>query len=783
MNRPRALIASLATVAALGAAGGSPAIRASAATSTDPAGEITLPALYGPDLPKLSQFVGSPAGFAWQFSPFDNSPGLVFYSSYGGAQHVDAGSAGDADFTLAGSQLRLSEPLGETPLTGVPAIDITTGSPIANPRANQGVWGTGSGAIYRENINFGPSAGTYELERTDNTGSVVSTYPGVPIEGTDTGTDQAFVVDADSRGAVVQAWGDRGGESPVPSTLDYLDFTTGDYTVLDDTQYAGNAVATLSADDIVWTHAGHALYIPRDNLTATPAAASPDGGIDYVALSGAEFGYTTTHDAAGVKQSQRTVKTGVLGSTDFTALSNSVPILEPIEPANDGDFVVVAGNALANFGVYRLLPGATELSANLALFGPTAPLGIDASAGRILTVIGNSTSHPVDQTQLRAVAQKVRASRHHATLIKSTAVDADPDPSGGNTAYLERISTGTGARAVVLNGTEVVGSYAVPGSAFRATLSGNLLLVPFYADAATPKGGADLININTGVITPEPESAALYGGTESYLAADGVRQRDLATGADTLIPNSAGCTGDPQTTILQSDGDWVFCDPSQSDGLSIAYNVATGAQVSVPTAAALYDQSEGVNDVILAGGHVAWIDASDRSVHVLDLATQTDDVVGTAHPAVMWHQYLALTDDFAAWVASDDTTRVVPLSASATAAPRYLGAISSSKLTADSKGAAGRFRPQIDTDRPLTRWTMTIRNSRHHIVRTLRGTAPDGGVRPSWNGRSHHGRLEPVGVYHWTLSGRGSTGALVRANGVSKPIGGVVRIVRHHHRR
>ncbi|HTW18738.1 MAG TPA: FlgD immunoglobulin-like domain containing protein [Mycobacteriales bacterium] len=769
MPSVRALVAALA-VAGLTLAGGlAPSAAHADGGIPDPPGEITLPALYGDQLPSV-MVSGSPVGIAWQSTTYDyySEPDIVHYSVYGGAQDADGGVAGDGEFTLVGSQLR-----------GIPAsspqdgIDITTGDALPDAPQMQNSIGTGDGVFGQ--LTRGTDVG--DPVWYDDTTAQATTFGPILIDGTSDPSDELTPLVADSQGAIVLGWGARGsnpiaGDNPIMATLDYLDFATGHYTVLDDTAYSESAKAAMNSTYIVWTHHGHALYLKRSHLSATPAPATPDASIDSMALNGNELAYG--RDTGGGRHPDWTVSTGELGGETFTTVDTSMPISGNLMPADDGDFAVMAGDTVTDYGMYRLAPGSTQLGEPIVLFGPSDPLGIDASAGRIVSVVDASTAHPAQQRGLTATDASVTAASHSSVLIPRTWAGMTPDSAGGNTAYIKE--TGTGAVAVVLDGSAVVATYDVPDSAYDATISGRWLLVPYFVDHDHATAGAVAINLDTGASTAVPESEALYGDTEYFIGNGGVHALDLDTGAESVLPGSSACAGNPETSLLQAAGSWVFCDVSSADGASQAYNVTSGAVVAVPTTAAVGSAQDGVSDALLDNGFVAWIDATDRSVHLFDLVTQQDDVLGTAHRAVDSHQYLALNDDFVAWVASDDTTRVVPLGASSDAAPRYLGGITTTAFSPRLAGAAGDFRPELDTDRPLTGWTLTVRNAHGKLVRTLHGKAPEGNVRPSWNGRAASGKRAPDGVYYWTLTGTSHNGALVRASGAHKTISGTMRI-------
>jgi hypothetical protein len=752
---------------------------ATATTPVDPPNEITLPPAYETNLTRLAHIVGTSSGFAWQANNFinDDDQYEVHYTSYAGASDVNAGSTAQGLFTLAGSQLRLFATPGTPTVPAAPGVDITTGNSIANPAHNGGTWGTGDGTLSRVNNN---NAGTYVFVRTDNTGNVTATYPGLDFGGTSNFFDTTEVLVADPNGAVIQAWATRtiGGTETRYAALDYLEFSTGDITVLDDSNAAQNDEATMDGTDIVWTLGAdhhHAVYLPRNNLTATPAAATTDTGIHELALSGSHFGYATFQRVTGGDEQNRiTDYTGTLGGT-FTKVTSPVGAGGEIIPADAGDFAVVAGTTVDDYGVYRLHPGHETLGENLGLFGPTAPLGLDASAGRILSVVDLTKTHPVEQTDVVATGNQLHAAASSTQLIDRTSGDSFPEPTGGNTAYLAW--TGTGTQAVVLDGSTEVGRYSVRSGAYAVTMSGNWLLLPYAADIDTPKNGAIVLNLDTGAITSVPESRAIYGDTEYYVGNGGIHALDLGTGEDSLLAGTASCAGNPQWVVLEAEGNWVLCDPA-SGGPSTAYDVATGDIVTVPTTARVYgeEESDSARDVLLANGVVTWIDRTDRSVHVFNLATHADAAIGVAHTAVHNHQYLALNSEFVAWVAGDDTTRVVPFGSTSAAAPRFLSGIDADAFSPAAHGPAGKFRPEFNTDRPLRGWTFTVRDRHGHVLRVVKGTARNGDVRPVWNGRTTAGRREPDGRYKWSLTGRGAAGSLHRTNGSGKPITGAFEI-------
>jgi hypothetical protein len=597
---------------------------------------------------------------------------------------------------------------------------------------------------------------------------------------------QIFVDALDAGGAIVSTL--SLGGSTDPASLAYVDFADSSVTLLDGGNNADGDKTAMSGDDLAWSRGSQISWLDRSDPGATPGVIDAGSRVLDVALSEANVGYTTAQTTAG--KSGFSVHTGVLGAAAPLASADSE--YARVFTGRNGGFLVFGGSTTTDFGAYSLASGATSRGAAVVLFGPAAPLGIDASAGRIVSVLPDGKHSPAQQQRISSdtTNDHVVPSRP-SRLVNHSLDSAPPAASGGHSAYLTR-PTNDSCALVVLDGTTVVTSYPVPVTCYHVTLSGEFALVSYESqyidDTHRNPPGALLIDLDTGDRTIEPETEALSGDLLAYFAAGDVVVKNVTSGATTTVAtgvvNPDPAAEAPEFVQLSLAGHWVMWSTNGSDphptstGL-VAEDLTTGTVVTPAATTLPPDVVENDVDAVLADGVVTWIDQATRAVH-LDTLTDSgssDAVVGTAHRYADQHQYLALTDEFVAWVANDDTTRVVPLGGASVAAPAYLGGIRATAFSPALKGAAGEFAPALDASRPLSSWTFTI--SRHgQTVRVLHGSAAIGDVRPRWNGRTPSGRRAPDGRYAWTLTGKGAAGTLRATSGSTRPITGRIRLDR-----
>jgi hypothetical protein len=732
----------------------------------DPPGEITLPALFGNQLPTVNFFAATPSGAAWLLDEGDDRIGAASYTSYSGAQHTDA-NLGDTDvLTLSGSELT-GERDGH-----LTSLDIDSGT--SRPAACSPTYfvGNNEGCLTPDTIDSGPNAGPGVIL---NEGGQSQRFA-LPNPG---GVHFGITVDSlDATGAVVTAV--SFGAPDTSSNLVYLDFSTGETTVLADGDAATTDMSPMSPSAVAWNHGDDVDWLDRAD-PGTVHSLPVGSRVLEVALSGTNLGYTT---AAPSGTQGFSIHTGALASTSFATVTSEYP---GVSTGRAGNFLVTAGRTTTDFGAYALTSGATSIGGAVVLFGPAPPLAIDASAGRIVSVLPDGKNAPAQQQLIGSDSANAHLIASPASRLVQHSLDsAPPAASGGHSAYLTR-PTKDSCALVILDGTAVVATYPVPEGCYHVTLSGGLALVSytslFIDDTHRDAPGSLLIDLDTGSRTVEPETEALSGDRLAYFSDGDILVKDVSSGvtstvASDVVPNDPN-QDSAEFYQLSLAGDWLMWSVNSptSAGLT-AENLSTNTIVTLPATTILPDVVENDVEAVLADGVAAWIDSSTRAVHLVTLTPgATDTVVGTAHRYADQHEYLSLTDEFAAWVANDDTTRVLPLNAASTAAPAYLGGITPAVFSPIGKGKASGFRPQLDTSRPLTEWTFTI--SRHgHAVRTLRGTAAIGGVRPHWDGRTSSGKAAPDGIYSWTLSGRGAAGTLQSTDGSSRPITGRIRLDR-----
>jgi hypothetical protein len=757
-------VVALVLSGAVGASVGS----AVASSGRDLPGEITLPALYGSQLPQVNFFEATSSGFAWALDQPDEDPlATAYYTSYSGGTRVSSGVGNVDDLALSGSTLT-----GQTVNGGLGSVDINTGArqvahctPTAYDAAGD-----------NECLGFSPSGSSAVLANMTDDSTTVFSLPALPPGYT---VDPVGFVDSmDAAGAVVLVYATTAAYGNTDGELLYLDFATGHTVVMDNTNTAEADDFAMNDATLVWTMGYHKVFwLDRSDPTAAPSMVSSPAAVVDIAVSGSNLGYTTTNladpDASGGKY---LVHTGALGA-DLSSFGAAPSVYGAVETGRDGNFLVFDGTTVADYGAYTLATGSDTVGAPAVLFGPAAPLSIEASAGRIVSVLPDGARSPAQQRRMASNNKNTHLVASRSTPLVHHLIDAvAPSTSGAATAYLQRLADGS-CELDVLAGTTVVGRYPVPITCDHVTLSGNLALVSYdqhYISDNQPDTppGSVLIDLNTGVQTTEPDTEALSGDLLAYFTNGDLEIKNLSTGAlsETQLDELSGLAGyQPATgTPLSIAGNWVLLSVGINDGnyRLVALDLATGRTVDVPS-----DVMAGGQDAVLADGVLAWIDADTRSVHLTTLTDSgvTDTIIGTAHDYASGHDYLALTDEFVAWVASDDTTKVLPLSGASTVPPAFLGGTRVTSFTPARTGKAGDFTPHLAVTRPLTAWTLRI--SRHgHTIRILRGAAPIGAVQPRWNGRTSTGRRAPNGTYTWTLTGVGSTGRLHAKPGTTGPV-------------
>lgn len=773
-------VRSLAVAFSLAVLAGSSAGTAHAVVSPGSASEITLPPLYGDQLPQVNFFAATASGFAWELDQPDEDPlATAYYTSYsGGGTRVHSTVGNVNDLALSDSELT-GEAAGNGSLA---SVDINTGQRRVAHCTPTAYDDSGD----NECVGFSGDVTSATMTNTETGSSTTFTLPALPPGYTV--SPRGVVRSMDAGGAIVLVDATTSAMGAARGELLYLDFASGKTVVLDGDNTSESDRIAMDDSTVAWSVGYHQVdWIDRSDPTAAPSQLPTSAALVGVAVSGGNLGYSTSSlaDPDG-NGGTYVIHTGPL-STDPSTYGAVPNTYGAVETGRDGNFLVFAGTTVSDYGAYALAAGSDTFGAPAVLFGPTAPLSIEASAGRIISVLPDGGRAPADQRRVTSNRADSRLTASRSTpLVHRLIASVAPASSGAETAYLRRLADGS-CELDVLTGGTVVGRYPVPVTCFHVTLSGNLALVTYdqqYVDDGVPDKppGSVLVNLVTGSSTKEPETEALSGDLLAYFGNGDINIKDIATRTvQHLEPGEL-----PGLPDFQPDGDdalsiagrWVlvsYNDQSDTDRL-VAIDLATMKTVQIP-GAAMMDSS----DAVLADGVAAWIDADTRAVHLDQLSDTgvTDTTIGTAHDYASGHDYLAVTDEFVAWVANDDTTRVLALSGASSAAPAFLDGVRTRSFTPARSGHRGDFLPHFAVTRPLAKWRLAL--TRHgHTVRVLRGSAPVGAVQPRWNGRTASGRRLPAGAYTWRLTGRGPTGRLHAKPGTTGPSTGTVHLHWRH---
>ena len=772
LRRALVLPALLASVALLGP------LPAPAVAQDSPA-VVVLPPRYGTEVPPVLGLATSEHVVAYHRNERDEQNQLNLVVRRVGGTRVSVPAARTGAASVAGSTVVVQVPVpGQGGAAAPYAVDVATGTVrIGEPYAYAGARGTAMDYFLTATPDGWLDVRWIEYEQriwrhyTDGRPSVAI----API------SEIIGMAVADDTGALYAEYLD----GPVVKRLVYLDLTTGETTPLyTDTDADPGELGgfDISAAAIAWSHSGLGLFkAPRTAVGEPVRRALPTGSTPLVVA--------VTDTALGWTERTQT-STGSFRTVARTAVDGAEPVTGPLVAdagtgsLDGGDFAFVAGSTPQTRGTYRLSPGATSFGPAVDLAGTSPPLSIAASAGRLVYAYPATTPYAeqlYDQGVDRTDEGVVERGGERVLAV----VSADADVADARTAHL-RPGT-SGPVAVVQDGAAVVATVPVEPGTYEVAVSGHRLVTSTITDwlYAWEPGNTyvrDLRDLERApVVIPRIESSALSGHRLAYLAADfGIRVRDLDTGSETVVRPAgrpAGGEPDPRQNrmVLQLAGDWVawsfpsLSDPSTSAELrAVRIGDPSSAVSAVPAQA---------RELRLADGALAWLDIDDRDVHVLDLTTGVDTVVGTGRRPAVMREFLALDEDFVAYVAPDDTTRVVPLAAQVAAAPTLLGGTLPTALSPDGDGSSDTMRLGLTASRPLEQYSLTVTRADGSAVETVAATAPDGGLRAAWDGRDPSGRPYPDGTYQWSLSGTGGErrGALV-AGGAGTRLSGTVRI-------
>ena len=732
----------------------------SAATAADPVGTVILPAVYGDSVARTDLVAASQNGIGFTVTRGSSTrPSFQYWTPSSGA--VDSGISSFTT-TMAGNQAAVwtYDSNGNSTYNLVNLVTGAARQVPVGPTTGDTFVETGDGFLIHASA---PRAGGYDYLLLMNGSTQFSAN--MPVTG------NVFVGDsrADSKGALVEWWEANGGNGK--TKLSYLDFATKHWTKLAEVSEV-RAIA-MSPSQVGWLTVGVTIHrLSRTALTAAPNVYNAPVGVSSLALNGSSVAWESVGVSGGNRITHVWTKVGSATPVEVNTIAG--------EPTPLGtDFAVVSGSTASTAGIYRLHPGSSALSTRLVSSGPDAPLSVTESAGRFLYQSPKSKA-PVAQRAITAtvIGASPKISVAAATALTTTSViGVPPASSGGHTATYECAAT---CSVVVRDGTSVLARIPWTDSVTGLGLSGNNLLVSAEHDVL----GSDqmyhtefyskLYDLNS-ISTPivEPYSAAVSGRRIAFASTDGsITVRDLSGSSpvDTVVRTAGMPPATTQVllaaTTVRFMGDWVLWsipNDSLSSAETVAYHLPDGASHALPN----------VGEVQLADGQVAYIASTDRSVHLVDLASSTNTVIGKAQLETSNRQWLAMSDEVIAFVAPDDTTHLVPLAGThgVTVAPTIQGAIASA-----ASSLVRPLRVQIDASRPVSSWTFNVLNSQGKTVFTAKGKAPDGGPRPIWTGLTTAGTRVPDGVYTWHISGAGTGGHLTSGFGPTAHGHGTVRL-------
>jgi hypothetical protein len=726
------------------------------AIAADPVGTVILPPVYGDSVPRTDLLASNDSGVGYTVTRGASvRPSFQYWSPSRGA--VDSGISAFT-VTMANHQAAVMSYTRDG-ATAIHLVDMVSGAAREVPIGpSQGDTFVETGDGFLIHVSTGNGVGYDRIQLMNGSTPFAANFP-VP------GYVQVLDTRADSRGLLLE-WAEfNGGNGNVK--LSYLDFATKKWTKLADVPEIGTTA--MSAAQVAWVTGG--IRIHRLSRAALGAAASvyvAPVPVSLLALNGSAMAWES--DSVGGSEARIThVWTKVGGNAPVKIAAQAA------EPTPLGsDFVVVSGTTLATAGIYRLHPGASSLSTRLVTSGPDAPLSVTESAGRFLYQAPTSRTAVAQRTvsaALGATAPRLSVSTP-VTLSSTSVVGVAPAASGGHTATYECNAT---CAVVVRDGAGVIARIPWADSVSSLGLSGNNLLVAAVHDGPSGQSQyAQLYDLNAPA-TPvrEPYTSAVSGRRIAFVSPDGsVTVRDLSGSlpVDTVVRAPGMPAGTSQVSALMTDvrfaGDWVLWsipDDMLSGAETVAFHLPDAAAVALPVP----------SEVRLADGQASYIAPGDRSVHLVDLVTSTDTIIGRAQPETSNRQWLGMSDEVLAFVASNDTTHLVPLSGThiVVAAPMVRGTI-----RAAASSLVRPLRVQLDASRPLTSWRFIVTDVHGQTVYSSRGAAPDGGARPVWSGLTTSGVRVRDGVYTWRIGATGPGGAMTEGAGARGASTGTVRL-------
>lgn len=746
--------------------------------AVDTPGEVVLPTELGTRLSTVRVLVGGPSGLAWQLTDGDPlAPVRSWRPGEDAPERVASAPVAPYGSTFGsrvGNQFAYST-AGAGSASSIWSVDVASGERVRYPSTpGQFLTGTGGGVLIGAVVSQATYFSSVVHRKPDEALPTTTWYFDGPVN---------LGAVADDRSAVVVA---RDGGTPHAFLLDLSSGAYGSKRLLGPATSSTTDTVALDDQRAYWISGSQLCSADRTDISAQATCADlPAGGATPISMAVSGGKVAVLRAAAGAYSLAVGPPQG-----PFRTITSTLP-LRDVFPGADGGFLVHGGRYDTE-GVYALPADATAVGGRAVEIRAGLPAQLDATTGRLLTTRDRQKPAPgggmyiLEDAYTRSVVRTDdgRLTVGSPTLVQAgTPGTAAPQLIGSGTLSVGRAYVSGKQFATVLDGTKEIARHAIPDDSTLA-LSGRRLLVstpcPVNAcdtDGAEPQDAtASVIDLNGGSSTKVPYTTALFGDRVAYVLPSGeVRYRQVSTGSEqTVRPgNPIGSAAvDPRASRVLTSGDWVlWALPAAPGAFEVgAGNVATGEQIDLSA-----DLGASVASVQLVDGVIAWVDPIDRAVRVRDLEVpDSTRTVGTARAASNGSKFLALTDEFLAWVSdTDDAAHLIPLPTRTGRPAYYLGALAPTAFTAAPSGSAGEYRPGLETSRPLKAWSLQI-SSGTKTVRTLTGKAPTGSVRPIWDGNDAAGRRAADGTYTWTLTGSTQSDTLTARGG--KAITGSIRL-------
>lgn len=191
-------------------------------------------------------------------------------------------------------------------------------------------------------------------------------------------------------------------------------------------------------------------------------------------------------------------------------------------------------------------------------------------------------------------------------------------------------------------------------------------------------------------------------------------------------------------------GYWVayHCGGTPTQNKLEALNTSTKADVTLQTG-----QLERIGDGVMLYQNLGVLYSLNLTAAGQPVTAIGD--LGSANGSTLPQIYtLDASGEAAAWLAGDDRVHIAPLPIAASG-PTFLDAQPDPTLA-----AGGTWHDNLDLSKPVT-WKLVMKSRPGTTVRTLTGTATDGSIRASWNGRNTKNVAVAAGAYTWKLTATG----------------------------